>query len=799
MNKKRVLFPLTVKLSLIILVIVIAVGGATTYLLSRDIRTLLFTTENQKLQTTLVEQTHEVKLLLDSGKILASQISTASGVMRYMSNPKRQDQDPVLLAEFNTYPLAEEVSNVYLMDTTGRTILTVDPAFLNMNYSFRNYFKQSITGNNAVESAIGISTKEFGIYFSSPIYFQGKIIGVAVVKIDPSRVFTSLDESYLSTLGYLMMVDRNGVIVHSNKPNTLYKSLGPLNESTLKNIASDKTYLQREIPSLQYLRAQQQVESGTQFSTETIYDQTDKINETLGISKVDNYPFYLVEEENLGIVEGNISGLINRLVTLLAVITAAGGIIMTLTVAWMLRPLRKLSHYVERVSEGSLEEKLVVKTDDELGLLAEGVETMVGALKSYSGNLEKKVTEKTLELQNTLGLVETKNKNLEEARLAMLNVLEDLDAEKNKIANDRNRLETILTSIGDAVLVVDAEGKITMMNNVAQSMCGYTVYEALGKNYTEIFKLSLENNPEAVFPRAVDIAMSTGKVATMPLNTVLTSKDGRQIPILDSAAPLKDIDGKIFGCVVVMRDNTKERELERSKDEFLSVASHQLRTPLGSIRWNLELLLAGDYGEITGDARTAANQIHDGTLRMIALVNDLLNVSRIDQGRVMDEPVETNLGNIVKQKTGDLKMLADREKVEMSVNVAENLPNVVIDPKRFGEVITNLVSNSIKYHKENGWVKIELNMTDDKFKLTIADNGIGIPKKDEGRLFEKFYRADNAVKSQTEGSGLGLYIAKKFIEGWGGSITAESEEGQGTTFTIYLPKDIKRIKQEEKV
>ncbi|HEX9008549.1 MAG TPA: ATP-binding protein, partial [Patescibacteria group bacterium] len=317
--------------------------------------------------------------------------------------------------------------------------------------------------------------------------------------------------------------------------------------------------------------------------------------------------------------------------------------------------------------------------------------------------------------------------------------------------------------------------------------------------YTEIFKLSLENNPEAVFPRAVDIAMSTGKVATMPLNTVLTSKDGRQIPILDSAAPLKDIDGKIFGCVVVMRDNTKERELERSKDEFLSVASHQLRTPLGSIRWNLELLLAGDYGEITGDARTAANQIHDGTLRMIALVNDLLNVSRIDQGRVMDEPVETNLGNIVKQKTGDLKMLADREKVEMSVNVAENLPNVVIDPKRFGEVITNLVSNSIKYHKENGWVKIELNMTDDKFKLTIADNGIGIPKKDEGRLFEKFYRADNAVKSQTEGSGLGLYIAKKFIEGWGGSITAESEEGQGTTFTIYLPKDIKRIKQEEKV
>lgn len=245
--------------------------------------------------------------------------------------------------------------------------------------------------------------------------------------------------------------------------------------------------------------------------------------------------------------------------------------------------------------------------------------------------------------------------------------------------------------------------------------------------------------------------------------------------------------GEAVRMVGSLVDISRQKTLDRAKDEFISVASHQLRTPLGSIRWNLELLL--ENGKLLPeDVADYAHEAYTSTIRMTGLVNDLLSVARIEQGRVQNIPEKTDLVGIIKDAAKEMQPIAARRKVHLdTVDVKDKHAEVIIDPKRFREVVQNLLSNAVKYTPAKGKVTVGMEYHVKEFVVSVSDNGIGIPLEDQSKLFSKFYRATNVTTTDTEGSGLGLFVVRSYVEAWGGRVWFTSQTGVGTTFYVSVP------------
>jgi signal transduction histidine kinase len=246
--------------------------------------------------------------------------------------------------------------------------------------------------------------------------------------------------------------------------------------------------------------------------------------------------------------------------------------------------------------------------------------------------------------------------------------------------------------------------------------------------------------------------------------------------------------GKIVGAVEVFRDITKEKEIDKAKTEFVSLASHQLRTPLSTVSWYSEMLLAGDAGEVTPDQKKYLEEIYRGNQRMVDLVNTLLDVSRIEMGTFMVEPKPTDIVKLAKSVIDEQKLQISEKKLKFSSSFGNYIPLVRVDPKLLRMVIQNLLSNAIKYSPDGGKIEVAIFMEDKKnVLLTVADAGYGIPKNQQDRIFTKLFRADNVIGKDTEGTGLGLYIAKSIVEQAKGKISFDSIENKGTTFYVTLP------------
>lgn len=237
---------------------------------------------------------------------------------------------------------------------------------------------------------------------------------------------------------------------------------------------------------------------------------------------------------------------------------------------------------------------------------------------------------------------------------------------------------------------------------------------------------------------------------------------------------------------VVTQGFDKLAQANKMKTEFVSVASHQLRTPLSATRWILNLLNEG-RGQKPEDLASYLDLIKESNERMIKLVNDLLDVSRIEMGRVIFNPCQTDIYILIQKIVNNFSVYAKANNVTISLEASETLPNVYTDPEKISLVIQNLVDNAIKYIKGKGEIKISLESNAKFVKVTIRDTGVGIPASQQKFIFQKFFRSDNIMKHQTVGTGLGLFIAKSVVEESKGKIWFESQEGQGTTFYFTLP------------
>jgi len=259
------------------------------------------------------------------------------------------------------------------------------------------------------------------------------------------------------------------------------------------------------------------------------------------------------------------------------------------------------------------------------------------------------------------------------------------------------------------------------------------------------------------------------------------------IRLRSSTMPLKDDKGKVVGFMKIIRDRTREISLLKGKNEFLTIASHQLRTPITNVKWSLENL-AGEPG-LSDSAMQLVRSAQQGAAYLLSVAEDLLRTSKIEEGRFGYDMKEVDLVSFVERLINSVSAQAEEAGVKLYMERPKSaLPAVIGDEQKLSMVFENLLDNAIRYNVANGEVVVRLEPLPSQpfIQVSIRDTGIGIPPNDLPKLFKKFSRGQNVVKSQTDGTGLGLYIVKNIIQSHGGRISASSELGRGTTFMFTL-------------
>ena len=441
--------------------------------------------------------------------------------------------------------------------------------------------------------------------------------------------------------------------------------------------------------------------------------------------------------------------------------------------------LNALSQGTEIIASGNLEYRLSITSGDEFQTLGELFNKMAERLKEAQSSLEQRVTDRTR-------LLNEKVNELEGVKKATLNLLQDLETEQKNIAGAKAKDEAILSSIGDGFIVTDNAGKIVFINKAFEHMLYWKEGEVLGKYLSDVIpSVDGGGNPIPLIERPVSIALTKHTIASSS-NAFYKRKDGTMFPVSVVVSPII-IRGELTGAVELFRDITKEKEIDKAKTEFVSLASHQLRTPLTSINWYTEMLLAGDAGVISPEQKKYLEEIYTGNQRMVDLVNSLLNASRLELGTFTVDSVPTDIKQIAEKVVQELEPDVFKRKLELTEEYDKELPLINADPKLLRMVIQNLLSNAVKYTPEKGTINFSITKNENEFLITVKDTGYGIRKEQQNKIFTKMFRADNVREKDAEGTGLGLYIVKAVVEHSGGKIWFESEEDVGTTFHVTLP------------
>lgn len=366
----------------------------------------------------------------------------------------------------------------------------------------------------------------------------------------------------------------------------------------------------------------------------------------------------------------------------------------------------------------------------------------------------------------------------------------ELERAVTRTAEEMARGEALLSSIGDGFIATDKAGKMIFMNPAAEQMLDLSVRESIGQPLTELLHLlDEEGNLVEKRDRPIQQALTEGKT----ISTIVGSKvyyyaraDGEKLPVSITAAPVI-LNGEIIGAEEVFKDITRDRQIDRAKSEFVSLTSHQLRTPLSIVNWYTEALLKGKLGGFNKKQSQYLKQIYSANQRLVNTVNNLLSVSRLEMGTFPMDLAPIEIPVIITGVINGLSRQIKTKKLNIVRDFKMKFPTILLDRSLFTAIVENLISNAVKYTPDKGTIRVGLMHDARSATLVVEDTGYGIPKSEYSKVFDRFYRGSNVVEKNTDGNGLGLYIVKRLVESMGGSIGFVSEQDKGTIFKVTVP------------
>ncbi|MDD5026775.1 MAG: ATP-binding protein [Candidatus Peribacteraceae bacterium] len=455
-----------------------------------------------------------------------------------------------------------------------------------------------------------------------------------------------------------------------------------------------------------------------------------------------------------------------RSVTTLAVSMGVAGALLTMLAVFVTRllalrltqPLIRLSGRVSLLRPGNWSFRSSVRSGDEVEVLDRVVEDLAARLKMTYDHLEDEVTKRTAEL-------------------------------REQYVKDR----AILESIEHGVVAVDRRGKILDINPSVERLLGVEREMILGESVSQAISFCIHRKPCPAKKHPVMQALEKREPirAATNMHMNIVRADRGLLPVNVAVTPLL-VGRKLLGAVLVFQDMTDDRRIDYIKSEFISLASHQLRTPISTLRWYIELLSDGKNKNLTQVQRESIVEMQTAATRMADLVEALLHAARLEGGSITPKLKKVNITALLTNIAEELRALGKDAKISCAIDIPTKPVMIMTDAILVHIVLQNLFSNAVKYSHPNGQVNVKVRVRNGWVEIEVTDRGIGIPTPEQHRIFERLFRARNATTVDTDGNGLGLFISHMIVDILGGKISFKSMENKGSAFTVRLPMGTKK-------
>ncbi|MDD5031977.1 MAG: ATP-binding protein [Patescibacteria group bacterium] len=354
-------------------------------------------------------------------------------------------------------------------------------------------------------------------------------------------------------------------------------------------------------------------------------------------------------------------------------------------------------------------------------------------------------------------------------------IARSLRKREEEIREERDKERAILANLSDGLVFVNRRGIIEAVNSRAEKLLDFSAKEVLGKKIKSVSKdkIDLLEIFKEKYKKREELKPAGRSDEVLRIYTVA----------------IIDEDNELIGTAKIIHDISRERFVDKMKSEFIMIAGHQLRTPLSAIKWAFDLLLKGNFGKLVPKQKKVLLQCAEYNEKLIKMVDDLLEVFSIEEGKYYYQFIKIDLGKLIEEVSRPFRELAEERKVKFDLALDKNLGEVKLDPYKIKLVLASLIENAIIYTDKGGEVKVDGRLENGKALITVKDSGIGISKESREQIFTKFFRGANALSFQPEGNGLGLFVAKNIIDYHEGRIWFTSEVNKGTTFFVELPLD----------
>lgn len=419
-------------------------------------------------------------------------------------------------------------------------------------------------------------------------------------------------------------------------------------------------------------------------------------------------------------------------------------------------------------------------------------ETLIKASAEKESELKKKdisaqqLVKKDAVLTAINKELDKKIKELEQSERSLMKAFADLKEARMRSEQESNKIVAMIANFIDPIIVIDRDDRISLLNPAAKNIFGL-IENDIGTQILSENNYSMANFKTAI-KKEYTVKTSKEMKSENPMEEeIIINYNNQEYTYKVITENIIDNMGSDLGVMKIFYNLTREKMIDKLKSEFISIAAHQLRTPLAAIKWVIKMVLDGDTGKLNKDQQELLFKGYQSNERIITLVNDMLNVSRIEEGRYGYSFTSSDFKEALKIVLDCLEKPINDKKIKLLLNLPARNTKVYMDKEKMTLVLQNLLENAVKYTPEHGTIEVGLEYGRELLTFRVKDNGVGIPEKDQAKMFSKFFRAVNVVRMQTEGSGLGLFIVKNIVERHNGDITFKSEEGKGTEFVVTLP------------